>query len=152
LKRTEQQRTWAWITGTLVVGTALAGCGESAPDPEGFLPSADVARRALELALNTWQSGGQPNRIQADSLTVQPVDLNWKSGKQLAAFTILQEETHQKPPRFTVRLTWKDNTEEVVHYVVVGRDPIWLFRQQEFERVARMDHEHSSTPPGAQSR
>src|SRR5262245_41504073 len=98
------QRQWlALAVGGLL---ALAGCSRS-PGVADFTPPPDNARRALEAALNHWQTGHKPGTVPGTaSPTVEVVDSRWKAGQQLRSFEVLRDEASDTGPRyFTVRLT-----------------------------------------------
>jgi hypothetical protein len=121
--------------GILLVVTA--GCGGKGYDR--YIPADDVARKALEAALTAWQNGRPPGQLDGASPTVTAVDSKWKSGKKLKTFEILKEETTDGPKCFSVRLTLKDSsTEQVVRYYVVGREPVWVYREDDFKGASGM--------------
>ena len=71
---------------------------------------------------------------------VEAVDSKWKAGQKLSKFEILGEDAGgQGPTFFSVRLTVKGRAKaEVVRYVVVGRDPLWVYREDDYQTSAGM--------------
>jgi hypothetical protein len=128
--------TWAGLILGLVPLT-LAGCGANAHPA----PPADVARSALERALSAWKDGGLPGVILGSEPTVQVVDSFWQAGRKLGAFEVLREEGGESDHRFDVRLTLRkpDATQEA-HYVVLGQGPIWVYRAEDYQKMADMDN------------
>jgi hypothetical protein len=131
-------RTWvvkpvhAWI-GVVVV-LSCAGCGKT-DDADRYSPPEDKARAALEAALNSWKEGRTPGRIDGDSLAVEAVDSRWSEGLELADFQILGVEPAEGAKCFLVELQLKENGErQSVRYFVVGRDPIWVYREEDYNR------------------
>ena len=68
------------------------------------------------------------------------MDLAWKSGQQqLKAFEIVGEETAASgsaPRYFKVRLTLAKGPPQEVRYVVVGIDPLWVYREKDFDSLS----------------
>ena len=119
----------------LVVAT---GCGYSGY--ERYVPPEQAARQALETALTAWQNGQPPDEVAAGPPVIRAVDSKWKSGQKLSNFQILSEEPGPSGPTFfSVRLTLKSPAkEQTVRYVVVGRDPLWVYREADFQSGAGM--------------
>ena len=100
-----------------------------------YIPSGGTARQSLEAALTAWQQGQRPGRIEAVSPPVQAADCKWQAGQKLGGFEILQEEPGDGPRWFVVRLKLRQPSgEQVVRYVVVGRDPVWVFREDDYKK------------------
>jgi len=116
----------------------VPGCGRKLSHAD-YVPTKEKARAALEAALTAWQNGRPPGKIEGVSPAVQAVDSVWQAGQKLAGFTILDEESGDGPQRFSVRLNLKDTKGElVVRYVVLGRDPIWVYRAEDYKRAMGM--------------
>jgi hypothetical protein len=111
-----------------------AGCGKKDAD-ERNLPSQDAAQRALEAALTSWSQGGSPGRIDGAVPAVEVVDSQWRQGQQLEGFQIVGPEENEGLRVFWVelRLQGARGTQKV-RYVVVGRDPIWVYREDDYNR------------------
>jgi hypothetical protein len=123
---------WALLIG-------LTGCGSNGH--ESYVPSEAAGRQALEAALSAWQSGKPMERVEVPgSAAAQPEDSDWKSGKKLASFSIVKElPTTDGPKQFAVRLTFQDNAKPVdAVYFVVGRDPLWIFRDRDYQKATGM--------------
>jgi hypothetical protein len=124
-------------TGTLGIGLFLvlaAGCGGKGY--ERYVPSQKSARAALETALTAWQNGQPPGRIESGSPAIQATDSQWKAGKKLASYEIVDEEPGDGPVWFSVRLKLQNaKKEQVVRYVVVGKDPLWVYREDDYKQV-----------------
>lgn len=121
---------------------AVAGCGAS---HARYIPSEGEARTALETALRAWTEGRPAGPIAATP-PVRVVDSTWQAGQRLASFRVLDETAGDDGTRrFTVVLNLKPPTpqggpQRQVAYVVHGRDPVWVFRGEDYERVIRMDN------------
>ena len=105
-------------------------------------------------------AGGGPDRlagrpahgsIEGSSPPVWVVDSNWQSGEKLEAFQVLGEDDVDGSKQFTVRLTMKEPRGETeARYVVHGRDPIRVYRGEDFARA--MDMDNQPEPPRARRR
>lgn len=116
----------------------ILGCG-----PKGYqayVPSEDLARKALEATLTAWQDGQKPGKIESSTPPVQVIDSRWLKGDKLASFQILQEDpTKEGPKIFQVKLTMKTPPgEKTVRYYVVGRDPLWIYRDDDYKQSTGM--------------
>jgi hypothetical protein len=130
-------------TNRLVCGIlaclVVAGCGS--PSSEDYVPDDNAGKRALEAALTAWQNGKPMQRIEVDGgAAVQPQDSEWKSGKKLASFSIGDEvPTTEGPKQIAARLTFQGAAQPVdAVYFVVGRDPLWVFRDRDYQRTTGM--------------
>ncbi len=115
------------------------GCGSATH--EDYVPSENVGRKAIETALSAWQNGKSMGRIESqDAAAVEPQDLDWKAGKKLTAFSVeKQVPTTEGPKQFAVRLSFEGDTEPIdAVYYVVGRDPMWVFRDRDYKKTTGM--------------
>jgi hypothetical protein len=124
-------------------GAISSGCrARSAAD---FVPNSDLARSAVEASLNAWSKG----QSQVDSIRgadadvgVELVDNFRAPGRELAAFEILGETPATNARAYAVKLTLSNPPEELkCRYLVVGIDPLWVFRQEDYDMLAHWDHE-----------
>lgn len=117
----------------------LPGCG-SGSSVESFHPSANVSRDALTAALTAWQSGqAKPGPIENAKPPVQVADSAWAAGWKLKSFEIVEELPSDGPAMFSVKLTLEGApAPKEVTYVVVGKDPLWVWTKDEYERSAGM--------------
>lgn len=114
----------------------LVGCSPGGK-VEDFTPPADNARKALEAALNHWQAGNKPGTVPGTSPTVEVVDAKWKAGQKITAYEILGEDSTGPGPRtFKVRVTLALGPPLEVRYVVVGIDPLWVYRDEDFKKAS----------------
>jgi hypothetical protein len=114
----------------------IVGCGSASH--EDYVPGADVGRQAVETALSAWQSGKPMTGIAGQgAAAVQAQDSDWKEGKKLASFSIENElPTTEGPKQFVVRLNFQGDARPVdTVYFVVGRDPIWVFRDRDYKKT-----------------
>lgn len=114
-----------------------AGCGRN--DPSRYETTSSLARTALEAALANWKGGGRPDQIDA-SPQVKMIDSDWQNGSALVDFTILDESpTPSGPKEFKVRLQLERAAGPIeATYHVIGREPIYLFRDRDFQKMSGM--------------
>ena len=118
----------------------LVGCGSGQTSVDSFNPQEDDARKALETALTAWQKGqAEPGLIKDAAPAVQVSDSTWKSGAKLKSFEVADEPKGNGPRKFKVKLTLEgvDAPKEVT-YVVVGKDPLQVFSDDEYNRDSGM--------------
>jgi len=126
----------------LWAGFALPGCGGGA---KAFAPRGASAREALDATLTAWKNGEKPDALASRSPAVHAVDSHWRSGQSLQSFEVVQEEAGEGVQRFSVKLTTKEGgaKSKDVHadatYVVVGRDPVWVYRDDDYARLLGME-------------
>jgi hypothetical protein len=131
---------WAKSMMGLLCGLAAfaGGCGRSA---ERFTPPDAVARASLAAALEGWKAGRAPGTIEDVSPQVQVVDTERQPGQTLLDYQVLSEAASTSGRAYVVRLKLNDPTsEERVRFIVVGIDPIWVFRKGDFDRLAHWEH------------
>src|SRR5262245_30429328 len=116
----------------------MAGCG-SATDTSSYVPSQQGGQDALVAALDAWKAGRKPERIDSVKPAVQPVDNQWQAGRKLRDFEVLGEVAGVVGPRqFRVKLTFEAAPAREVIYVIVGRDPVWVFREEDYKKTTGM--------------
>ena len=121
----------------LACGLALAaGCSRQGSKVEDFTPPSDKAQKALEAALNHWQSGHPPGTVPGTSPTVEVVDSKWKGGQQLKSYEILGEEGGTEPRFFKVKLTLAKGPPQEAKYAVLGIDPLWVYREEDYKALS----------------
>ena len=123
----------------LVALLVLPGCGGGNTE-KSYIPPAASARDALTVALKAWQDGrDKPGKIE-HAVPLQVVEPTWNAGKKLKSFEIAKEETTADGPgKFTVNLTLEGvPAPKSVVYVVVGKDPLWIMPEEEYQRNAGM--------------
>ncbi|MBI3468203.1 MAG: hypothetical protein HY000_34800 [Planctomycetes bacterium] len=126
-----------WL-GSAVLLVLLAGCGGQRTN-DSFVPSDATAREALQAGLDAWKEGKPPGRVQAQSSTIQVVDSQWQSGDRLENYEVVDAVPGDGPRQFSVRLTMKGGAgPKEVRFVIVGKDPIWVFRDTDYAQASTM--------------
>ena len=133
----------------LVFLLAAGGCGNGGGSP----PSDEVARTALEASLKTWRDGGRPGTVAGTDPPVQVLDTPWGLGDRLASYEILGEETGTAAKTFDVRLVLaKPERVQEVKYYVIGRGPVMVFRDEDYQRNINMEDGPKLNKPGGRTR
>jgi hypothetical protein len=125
------------FAGLCVICVILAGCSKKGKDSE-FVPSSDKARSALESALNNWKDGHPSGPVPGKSSPkIEMMDAGWQAERKLVSYEILKEEPAGEGPRFfTVRLTLAEGAPVELRYVVMGKDPLWVAREEEYNKMS----------------
>lgn len=127
---------------------SAAGCR---PNPQRFIPAEQAAQNTLESALKAWQAGlVPPCRVQDAAPAVEIIDTQHRPGQTLNEFTVLGPTPCDAPRCFAVRLTFDNPRQEVrARFVVLGLDPLWVMRYEDYEMVSHWDHPmpEKVTPP-----
>jgi len=117
---------------------SIIGCSKA--DVKDYVPADALARKSLETALDAWKAGKPPDAIGAAEPAISAQDTLWQSGKKLQQYEIVgPEKGDDQNLRFRVRLTLAGETapKEVV-YVVLGKDPIWVFSEEDYGKTSGM--------------
>ena len=111
------------------------GCG-GAPEKK-YIPKADLARGALEAALEHWKSGAKHGPVEDFNVPVNVFDARWQNGKKLESYEIVSEVPSDGPKVFLVKMKLNEDKEEIeIKYFVVGNDPLLIFREQDYNKAS----------------
>ena len=138
MSRRIQNCSWRRLV-PLALFARLAGCGGQAT-VESFHPQENLARGALDAALTAWKNGlEKPGLVDSEEPAVQLVDPAWANGTKLTSYEIVAALPGNAPPAFTVRLMLEGTAapEETTYYVV-GKDPLQVMRESEYNRAGGM--------------
>jgi hypothetical protein len=116
-----------------IIGAVMfsaAGCGSDTT--KNYIPTTTVARDALSAALTTWQSGTAHGTIETHKPAINVFDLRWQSGQKLETFEIVEELAGRDHPTFTVKIKLDKVPEEIDTFLVVGIDPLLVFRDTDY--------------------
>src|SRR5690348_6868223 len=116
---------------------ALAGCGGSGA---AIVPSGDEARQALETTLNAWKTGKPIASLSQGTPKVEANDFEWEAGKKLADFSIGSEGAGVGTKNFSVKLTLVPAETKEVTYMILGKDPYRILRDEDYERAMNMEN------------
>jgi hypothetical protein len=117
---------------------ACVGCRSRTADD--YRPSEELCRQALAAALNAWKNGDSPGRIEGTP-AVQIGDTLRRPGQKLVSYDILGETAGDQGRQFAVRVVLANPAaEEKIDFILIGIDPIWVFRQEEYDMVTHWEH------------
>ena len=123
------------LLASLLALPAISGCSGAS----SYQTETSVARGALEASLNAWKSGEKAESLTSRQPVVHAVDEQWKSGKTLSGFEILAEGTADGNTYFDVKLSRGKEPVIETRFYVVGVDPIWVYRAEDYARLINMD-------------
>jgi hypothetical protein len=126
---------------SLVACLFLCGCGESDRSSQ-FIPSVTVAESAVKAGMEAWKKGEPVGLVQGvNKPSVHVVDSHRKPGQQIDSFEILGEVPGNAPRCFAVKAKLSSSeTTERLRYIVVGIDPLWVFRQEDYDLLSHWEH------------
>ena len=132
-----------WLTiGGFSFG--LTGCGDRIAR---FTPKPAIAQSALEKALEAWHVGMPAGEIADGSPAIFVTDNGRKAGQTLIRYEILGETASSAGRSFAVRLFLEKPNEQLkTEYLVVGIDPLWIFRREDYELLMHWDHRMPKLP------
>lgn len=117
---------------------AFALCGCSSDRTDSYIPDSTDARSALETALNAWKSGAAYEPITSSTPVLNVFDARWQAGQKLEKFEILEELPETERPEFKVRMQLAGKPEETLTYIIVGIDPLLIYRDADYKRASGM--------------
>lgn len=115
----------------------LAGCHQ---EPNGgyerYIPPAETARAHLARAMEGWLKGLPPGESGSTRPEVHVVDQTRRADQRLVRYEILGEAPAENARAFAVRVAY-DGVErpEIVRFVAIGVDPMWIFRQEDYQNI-----------------
>jgi hypothetical protein len=139
----------------LAVGVSLGlldGCGGS--PGAAYQPKQDSARKVLDDALSTWSKGGKPDQLISATPPVHVADSQWTSGVALDGYEIVGTDpaVGDEPAWFKVTLKLKKPLgEKQVRYTVVGKDDLWVYRDEDYARFLNMDNNPRQSPKASKA-
>jgi hypothetical protein len=124
------------LTIIVVILLGTAGCSGRHSHAD-FLPPEQKARQALETALTAWQNGRPIKDIGASSPAIVVEDSQWKAGKRLEHYEIVNSEPGDGPIRFGVQLKLHGvAAPQEMRYVVIGIDPLLVYSEKDFQKLS----------------
>lgn len=123
--------------GLLLVAALSAGCDGGSH--ERYIPPAEKARGAVEAVLSAWKAGEPNKTVTANGASVDFYDARRRDGRKLADFKIVEEVPGGEHPSFKASLKFADKPqEEETTYLVIGIDPLNVFRAEDYKRATGM--------------
>lgn len=133
--------------GLLLAAVLASGCArDAAPTAALQPPDPDLSRTALTTALDAWKSGRRAaGALLGDDPAVGVVD-TLQAERPLLDYEILGAlGTLPEARPFAVRLELDDPPETITtRYMVLGNNPLWVFRQEDYELILHWEHKMSA--------
>ena len=137
--------------GLVLCALALPACGTTGGSPsfDDYNPSSELARAAISASLLAWRDGHPRGPASALGRVVEVSDSERDPKRPLRSFAILGPVGIEDRPGFAVRLDLANPDESLeARYVVVGRNPVWVFRREDYERISHWEHKMEKDESG----
>jgi hypothetical protein len=122
----------------------------SRPMPPSAMPERPVAQAAVEKALGRWRDSLESAPSGPKSEQVVFVDNQRRPAQRLRAFVLLGDFEHESCRCLKVRLDLGEPEESILAvYYVFGRDPMWVYRAEDFERIMHWEMDMSTAAKAA---
>jgi hypothetical protein len=132
----------AFLSAILV--TAQCGCRPKVAD---YTPSPATAEDAVRRALDAWMAGQPAGEIPDSKPVIHVTDAGRNPGQTLESYKILGESHSSSGRTFVVNLQLANPSEALkTEYIVVGIDPLWVFRKDDYELLMHWDHHMPAAP------
>lgn len=138
-----------------MLGTVLAalsaGCREEPKTPVAqYVPTSESARAGLVQVMDDWLEGISPEDSGARHPKVHIVDQTRRPDQRLVRYEIMGEMPADNARAFAVRVHYDGADEsEVVRFLAVGVEPLWIFREEDYETIwMHEDEETAETAAG----
>lgn len=133
----------------LVWAIFSTGC-DSTPPGTPALPAPDVgpARAAMVATLDAWKSGRRNGGMIGSKPQIGIVD-SLRAERALIDYEVLGAlSVVDKARPFAVRLELDGPRESVTtRYLVLGQDPLWVFRQEDLDLMLHWEHKMPAAEP-----
>jgi hypothetical protein len=126
-----------------VAASITAGCGGTRREPaELGPPDVVTSRAALVASLDTWRADQRGTGVVIGSSPMIGIVDSLRGERSLLDYEVLGPlMVLEKAQPFAVRLVVNSPRETITtRYLVLGRDPLWVFRQEDFERMLHWEH------------
>ncbi len=127
----------------LIAGLFAIGCADSVHDGVDLAaPDLSPSRAALAVSLDAWKAGRRASGVLIGSKPSVGVVDSTRTERPLLDYEVVGPLMPVEKARpFAVRLVLGSPRETVdARYLVLGRDPLWVFRQDDFERMLHWEH------------
>ncbi len=111
----------------------ISGCGGNSP--QQYETNSTIAKSTIEKALSAWKSGGRVETI-AGKPAINMFDARWQNGAKLESFEVLDEVLGNEHRQYKVRIKLENEPSEVDEYLVVGIDPLLVFRDVDYRKTS----------------
>jgi hypothetical protein len=118
---------------------AAPGCGQRNTTAR-YVPAPQQAEAAIKLAFDAWKQGAAAGPVAGSMPAVHVTDSYRRPDERLVAYEILGEVPGDTPRCYAVSLQFDSAREEKARFVVVGVDPLWVFRLEDLQLLNHWEH------------
>ncbi len=124
-----------------LTAVALIGCQARPPTQLNLVPDSTTAQWAVERALEFWKEGRPTGAVEPTEPRIQVVDSNREAEQRLVEYQILAQTSSSRNRTLSVRVRLENPAEEsIVRFLVMGADPILVFRQEDYDLMMHWEH------------
>jgi hypothetical protein len=127
----------------------LGGCSKTA-SYERYIPSDEVSQAAITTMLQAWKQGVPAGPVPETKPVVHVTDQHRRRNEKLVDYRILGEVPGDTPRCYAVQLQFEPQRDEHVRFIVVGIDPLWVFRFEDYLLLAHWEHKMDDPPSNKQ--
>jgi hypothetical protein len=127
----------------LLATAFLVGCGAAEHGSDALtVPDIGPARAALVASLDAWKADTRGSGVVIGSRPAIGVVDSARADRPLIDYEVVGPLMVQEKVRpFSVRLVLGSPRETVTaRYLVMGRDPLWVYRQEDFDLMIHWEH------------
>lgn len=140
-----RRRTFLWLFSLSVLLSDL-GCTQHRSDTE-FIPSEQDSENALRTALDAWKSGQAAGPVPGTKPVIHVTDSSRIDGRKLESWKLLGPVPGNAPRCYAVSLQLAEPAEERrERYVIIGIDPLWVFRHEDYDLLLHWEHPMPENP------
>lgn len=151
---THRMRPTPWHFSLIAAGIAAAIAGCAGQATERFTPPAETAGDCLQAALAAWRDGVSAEILASRQPAIRVIDTVRSPDRRLREFEVLSTSRASAAGwNYVVRLTYEaPAATERARFVVVGVDPILVFRKEDYDHLAHWEHAMPEASPTASDR
>ena len=128
----------------IALACVAAGCGDAPPrgPVELVAPELESAKSALVASLDAWKANRRESGVMIGSKPAVGIVDASRADRPLLGYEVVGPlMVVGKARPFAVRLVLGEPREEIAtRYLVMGQDPLWVYRQEDFERMLHWEH------------
>lgn len=142
------RRSLPWLCFVTIL-LADTGCTQQRTDAE-FIPSEQDSQNALRTALDAWKAGQAAGPVPGTKPVIHVTDSSRIDGRKLESWKLLGPVPGNAPRCYAVSLQLAEPAEERrERYVIIGIDPLWVFRHEDYDLLLHWEHPMPKTPESA---
>jgi hypothetical protein len=128
------------LAALVVIAGSAPGCNSEAAAIQRFIPSQESSQSAISKAFDAWKTGVPAGPVPETTPLVHLTDNHRKPNERLVSYRILGEVPGDTPRCYAVELKFDPPRDERARYVVVGIDPLWVFRMEDYQLLSHWEH------------